>query len=743
LTLNGSTGQVTGTPSAAGTYNVTIFVTDSLVTVSRSFLWTITAPAADTAAPALAITSHSNGQTVSSSSVTIGGTATDSGRGGNGVSSVTVNGQLANGGTVSGNATASWSRAVTLATGANVVNVRAVDSQGNQATQQITLNYSVGPVSSATLTANMTSPRNTGTAITFTANGSGGVTPYQFKFFVQSSGASPQMVRDWSTTNTYTWTPSVAGDYTIIVWSRSAGIATDAAQASAQIAFSIDTPPPAPVTGATITATLPSPQNVNTPITFTGAASGGAGPYQFKFLVAQGGVAQTVQNWSTSATYTWTPTTAGDYTISLWARSAGVTTNAPQASAQTTYAINAPVAAPLSVTLASNLASPQAAGTTIGFSAAGSGGQAPYQYKWWVHDGKNWRLGQDWSSNGTFNWRPTNAGSYMVAVWARNHGVTANASQALAQVAFTITNGAPVPPLVMAMGSSVASPQSAGTIVTFAAAASGGVAPYQFKWWVHDGAAWRVAQNWSTNATFDWQPTTAGSYIVAVWGRNSGTTTDASQATAQTAYTITTGPPLPPLTVTSFTSSVASPQMVGTNVTFNAAATGGLAPYQFKWWVFDGSSWRVAQNWTTSSTFTWRPMVEGSHIVAVWVRSSGVTIDASQAMAQTSYVVTSGPPVQPLAVTSFTSSLASPQPSATTVTFSTTVTGGVGSYEFKWWVYDGIAWKVGRNWSKSSTFEWRPAAAGNYMVAVWVRNAGVKRDASQALAQMVYVITGS
>ena len=125
LTLNATTGQVTGTPSAAGTYNVTIYVNDGLVTVSRSFTWTITQPAADTTAPALSITSHTNGQTVSSASATISGTATDSGRGGNGVASVTVNGQGATGGSATGSATASWSRALTLSPGANTITVAA------------------------------------------------------------------------------------------------------------------------------------------------------------------------------------------------------------------------------------------------------------------------------------------------------------------------------------------------------------------------------------------------------------------------------------------------------------------------------------------------------------------------------------------------------------------------------------------------------------------------------------------
>ena len=172
LALNATTGQISGTPSAAGTYNVTILVTDSLVTVSRSFVWTITSPAADTTAPALTITSHTNGQTLSAASVTISGTATDSGRGGNGVSSVTVNSQAATGGTASGSTTASWSRTLTLTPGANTIAVQATDTRGNIATQSLTLNYSIAPVPNLNPTISITSAANfetTNTTTTITA----------------------------------------------------------------------------------------------------------------------------------------------------------------------------------------------------------------------------------------------------------------------------------------------------------------------------------------------------------------------------------------------------------------------------------------------------------------------------------------------------------------------------------------------------------------------------------------------
>ena len=164
----------------------------------------------------------------------------------------------------------------------------------------------------------------------------------------------------------------------MVVWARSAGVTADAAQASAQMAYVVNTPPPAPVTSATLTSTAASPQNSGTPITFMANSSGGVAPHEYKFLLSQGGgAAQEVRTWSTATTYTWTPPTAGTYTMVVWARSAGVTVDAAQASAQMAYVINTPPPAPVtSATLTSTAASPQNSGTPITFMANSSGGVA-------------------------------------------------------------------------------------------------------------------------------------------------------------------------------------------------------------------------------------------------------------------------------------------------------------------------------------------------------------------------------
>ena len=123
--INNSSSLTLGTPNKA-----TLTISDYDV-------------APDSTGPNLSINSHGNGQIVSSSVVTLFGTASDSGRGNNGISSVTVNGVAASGGTASGSGTANWSRSLTLSPGANNITVVARDNSPsrNSTTKSITLNY--------------------------------------------------------------------------------------------------------------------------------------------------------------------------------------------------------------------------------------------------------------------------------------------------------------------------------------------------------------------------------------------------------------------------------------------------------------------------------------------------------------------------------------------------------------------------------------------------------------------------
>ena len=88
--------------------------------------------------------------------------------------------------------------------------------------------------------------------------------------------------------------------------------------------------------------------------------------------------------------------------------------------------------------------------------------------------------------------------------------------------------------------------------------------------------------------------------------------------------------PLPlPLTVTNLTANLPSPQPLGTTIGFTATATGGSTPYQYKWWISDGTTSTVGKNWSTSSSFAWTPATASpNYVVTVWARNASSTIDS-------------------------------------------------------------------------------------------------------------------
>ena len=105
------------------------------------------------------------------------------------------------------------------------------------------------------------------------------------------------------------------------------------------------------------------------------------------------------------------------------------------------------------------------------------------------------------------------------------------------------------------------------------------------------------------------------------------------------------------------------------------------------------------------------------------------------------------PVTLPLTVTGISSNRTSPQPVGTAVTFAATASGGTTPYQFKWWIVNGGASTVGRQWSTSNTFTWTPTSAStNYRIRVWARNASSTADQADnpaAIFEMTFVITSA
>lgn len=283
------------------------------------------------------------------------------------------------------------------------------------------LNFAVSAGPSVTLVANKTSPQGPDTAITFTATGSGGTGFYEYRYYLNDgSGTGFQLMRDYSPNENWVWTPSNPGNYDIFVEMRNAESQV-LRDAYASINFFQIQGSIAP-TGVTVTSDLASPQAPGTAITFSATAQGGAGPLEYRFYLNDGSGAGFVlqQDYSSTASWTWTPSAAGNYDLFVEVRRAGADVLRDAYASVNFYQIQAAIP-PNAVSLTPSIASPQASGTQITFTATASGGSGPYEYRFYLNDGSGagYVLQGPYSATNTFVWTPTAAGNYDVFVETR------------------------------------------------------------------------------------------------------------------------------------------------------------------------------------------------------------------------------------------------------------------------------------------------------------------------------------
>jgi hypothetical protein len=389
---------------------------------------------------------------------------------------------------------------------------------------------------------------------------------------------------------------------------------------------------------------------------------------------------------------------------------------------------------------------PQAPNAAITFTATSSGGQAPHQYRWAIHDGTTWTNASAWSASNRFTWTPTSANAnYRVAVGVRGASNTSDTPETSSWVAFAIagsgsaTSGSVISAITLAVNRTA--PQLTATPITFTATATGGVVPYQYKFLVYDGLGWNAVTGWSELNTFTWTPAIANpDYRVGVWARSAGNSRDEPEASASSPFAIAAPAPVLVSAVT-IAANKTAPQKAGTAITWTATASGGVAPVQYKWLVYD-DSWKVVTGWSTSNTFTWTPSVANAdYQVGVWVRGGNNTNDTLEVSTSTPFPITAAAATPRANAVVLGVNRIAPQTVGTTMIATATVSGGVGPYTYKWLVYDANGWQAVTGWTSSNTYSWTPTKAdANYQIGVWVRSAGNTNEEIEASGTLPFVI---
>jgi hypothetical protein len=275
--------------------------------------------------------------------------------------------------------------------------------------------------------------------------------------------------------------------------------------------------------------------------------------------------------------------------------------------------------------------------------------------------------------------------------------------------------------------------QVVGSTIVWACSASDPEGdPIVYRFWLQTGSGvpWVVTQDWSSSNTWNWIPSAAGTYNVGVWvrdGKHTGPTFYDARLIVN-GYSITPGPTNGPPVISGLSPDKASPQVVGTTVTWTSSAGDPEGdPISYRFWLQAGSSaWMITQDWSSSSTWAWTPTVAGTYNVGVWVRD-GKHADPTGfdvRLIVNGYSITSAPPNSPPTITSFSSDKPSPQTVATSIVWTCSGSDAESDpLSYRFWLQAGSSpWTVTQDWSSTSTWSWIPSNAGAYNVGCWVRD---------------------
>ena len=317
----GSARTVTFVASMAGEYTARVYVKDGSGTAVN-----LTGGKVTISAPAITIGSLTANKTTAKPGDSITWTASASG----GTGTLQYCFYIFKDGTAIQKGSYGSARTVTFvasAAGTYTARVYVKDSSGtavNLTGGKVTVAGS--PLSIGSITANTASVAP-GATITWTATASGGAGTLQYCFYIFKDGKILER-GSYGTARTYSYKATAAGTYTARVYVKDAsGTAVNKMSGNTVVAAAI-----------TISSVKPSVSSTlhGNAVTWTATASGGAGSLQYCFYVFKDGKVVQRGAYGTARTFTYTPATAGKYTVRVYVKdSAGTVATLDNAAAVT------------------------------------------------------------------------------------------------------------------------------------------------------------------------------------------------------------------------------------------------------------------------------------------------------------------------------------------------------------------------------------------------------------------------
>lgn len=341
--------------------------------------------------------------------------------------------------------------------------------------------------------------------------------------------------------------------------------------------------------------------------------------------------------------------------------------------------------------------------SSIQVSAEGTGGKAPYQYKFSYTVDGNTIVFKNFSTSPSASYIPAKAGSYQLSVEIKDaRGVT---------VTQNISNYAVVAsPTVTSFTADKTSGQLTGTAINLKVVGSGGMSPVNYKFYYRLGTVTTTVKEYSTDDSAVFTPAQAGLYTLCVDMKDAGGKISTK--------TITNYNIVNPLSVKTFTTSKSTDQGIGTSIILTSTGSDGKTPYQYQFSYQLNGATTIISSYSNLNTATFKPSAAGTYTLIAEIKD-GAGKTAIKKIEN--YKILPDPVVK-----SFTAIAPSGQGVNTSIGLTAVGDQGKTPYQYRFYYKLGLNTVTIQNFSTLDKATFKPLAAGTYTLCVDIKDANGK-----------------